>query len=180
MFVFWKMSIALFSWNNRFEIHPFALLPMIYERMWAQETHWVLKNQQIRMSVIYMYILNTTGWVLHMYILNTTNLPGYSITTMVWWRMRNEAFGHTRVDTFVSCIYGGMYMCVCVCVYIYVIMKTMCPPGYHHNSFVATHALGHIVGHIGHNRTSCTYVNLVQKIKIVSLKLKFSTLVPFS
>ena len=22
-------------------------------------------------------------------------------------------------------------------------MKTMCPPGYHHNSFVATHALGH-------------------------------------
>ena len=25
---------------------------------------------------------------------------------------------------------------------IYVIMKTMCPPGYHHNSFVATHALG--------------------------------------
>ena len=24
-------------------------------------------------------------------------------------------------------------------------MKTMCPPGYHHNGFVATHALGHIV-----------------------------------
>ena len=24
-------------------------------------------------------------------------------------------------------------------------MKTMCPPGYHHNSFVATHALGHIM-----------------------------------
>ena len=22
---------------------------------------------------------------------------------------------------------------------IYVIMKTMCPPGYHHNGFVATH-----------------------------------------
>ena len=21
-------------------------------------------------------------------------------------------------------------------------MKTMCPPGYHHNGFVATHALG--------------------------------------
>ena len=28
---------------------------------------------------------------------------------------------------------------------IYVIMKTMCPPGYHHNGFVATHALGHMV-----------------------------------
>ena len=28
---------------------------------------------------------------------------------------------------------------------IYVIMKTMCPPGYHHNSFAATHALGHMM-----------------------------------
>ena len=24
-------------------------------------------------------------------------------------------------------------------------MKTMCPPGYHHNGFVATHALGHMM-----------------------------------
>ena len=24
-------------------------------------------------------------------------------------------------------------------------MKTMCPPGYHHNDFVATHALGHMM-----------------------------------
>ena len=24
-------------------------------------------------------------------------------------------------------------------------MKTVCPPGYHHNGFVATHALGHIM-----------------------------------
>ena len=24
-------------------------------------------------------------------------------------------------------------------------MKTMCPPGYHHNGFVATHALEHIM-----------------------------------
>ena len=30
-------------------------------------------------------------------------------------------------------------------IYIYIYMKTMCPPGYHHNSFVATHALGHIM-----------------------------------
>ena len=29
-------------------------------------------------------------------------------------------------------------------------MKTMCPPGYHHNGFVATRALGHMM-----NRTSC-------------------------
>ena len=31
-------------------------------------------------------------------------------------------------------------------------MKTMCPPGYHHNGFVATHALGY-------NRTSCAQVH---------------------
>ena len=24
-------------------------------------------------------------------------------------------------------------------------MKTMCPPGYHHSGFVATHALGHMM-----------------------------------
>ena len=24
-------------------------------------------------------------------------------------------------------------------------MNTMCPPGYHHNGFVATHALGHMM-----------------------------------
>ena len=24
-------------------------------------------------------------------------------------------------------------------------MKTMCPPSYHHNGFVATHALGHMM-----------------------------------
>ena len=27
-------------------------------------------------------------------------------------------------------------------------MKTMCPPGYHHNGFVATHALGHMMYHV--------------------------------
>ena len=31
-------------------------------------------------------------------------------------------------------------VCICVCI----IMKTMCPSRYHHNGFVATHALGHI------------------------------------
>ena len=28
---------------------------------------------------------------------------------------------------------------------MYLIMKTMCPPGYHNNGFVATHALGHMM-----------------------------------
>ena len=31
-------------------------------------------------------------------------------------------------------------------------MKTMCPPGYHHNCFVATHALAHMM---------CSYTLLV-------------------
>ena len=38
-----------------------------------------------------------------------------------------------------------MCVCVCVCVYIYAIMKTMSPPGYPHNDFVATHALRHMM-----------------------------------
>ena len=33
---------------------------------------------------------------------------------------------------------------------IYEIMKTMCPPGYHHNGFVATHALGHMMYGLHH------------------------------
>ena len=32
-------------------------------------------------------------------------------------------------------------------------MKTMCPPGYHHNGFVATHALGHMM--YGYMSMSC-------------------------
>ena len=39
----------------------------------------------------------------------------------------------------------------------------MCPPGYHHNGFVATHALGHMMyGFImcpSVNRTSCAQVH---------------------
>ena len=44
-----------------------------------------------------------------------------------------------------------MYVCIYVYVYVYVsvcifaIMKTMCPPGYYHSGFVATHALGHMI-----------------------------------
>ena len=36
--------------------------------------------------------------------------------------------------------------------YIYSIMKTICPPGYHHNGFVPTHALGDMmyIHHINH------------------------------
>ena len=33
-------------------------------------------------------------------------------------------------------------------------MNTMCPPGYLHNGFVATHALGHLM-----NRRSCAQVH---------------------
>ena len=30
-------------------------------------------------------------------------------------------------------------------IYIYAIMKIMCSSGYHHSSFVATHAIGHMM-----------------------------------
>ena len=32
-------------------------------------------------------------------------------------------------------------------------MKTICPPGYHHNGFVATHATGHVM--YGSGRANC-------------------------
>ena len=28
---------------------------------------------------------------------------------------------------------------------MHAVVKTRCPPGYHHNGFVATHALGHMM-----------------------------------
>ena len=40
-------------------------------------------------------------------------------------------------------------------------MKTMCPPGYHHNGFVATDALGQMM--YGFNLTSCAQVHELPK-----------------
>ena len=51
-------------------------------------------------------------------------------------------------------IYMYIYIYIYIYIYvIYVIMKIMCPPGYHDSGFVATHALGHMMH--GSNRTSC-------------------------
>ena len=41
------------------------------------------------------------------------------------------------------CMYVCMYIYVYICVCVFIIMKTMCRAGYHHNGFMATHALGH-------------------------------------
>ena len=50
-------------------------------------------------------------------------------------------------------MYIYVYMYIHIYVYniyilydVYAIMKTVCSPGYHHNGFVATHAL--VLGHI--------------------------------
>ena len=42
-------------------------------------------------------------------------------------------------------IYIYMLYIYMLYIYIYEIMKTMCPPGYHHNGFVATQALGNMM-----------------------------------
>ena len=42
---------------------------------------------------------------------------------------------------------------------IHVIMKTMCPPGYHHNGFVATHALGHMMYGLYKCPSACAQVH---------------------
>ena len=40
-------------------------------------------------------------------------------------------------------------------------MKTMCPPGYHHNGFVATYALGHMMyGTVASVSTLCVMDHL--------------------
>ena len=48
-------------------------------------------------------------------------------------------------------IYLSTYIYIYIYTYICVIMKTMCPPGYHHNRFVATHALGHMMWILGND-----------------------------
>ena len=45
---------------------------------------------------------------------------------------------------------------------IYVIMNTMCAPCYHHNGFLATHALGHMMyGSCAQTVHQCTTVQTV-------------------
>ena len=38
-----------------------------------------------------------------------------------------------------------IYIYICIYIYTHAIMKTMCPPGYHHSGFVATRVLGHMM-----------------------------------
>ena len=54
---------------------------------------------------------------------------------------------------------------------IYVIMKTMCPPGYHHNGFMATHALGHNFSNQGKRERSFppSFLYLRQMFVIINL-----------
>ena len=61
-------------------------------------------------------------------------------------------------------VYICIYICICIYVYmyyihtqsaqisqnqdeynIYAIVKIMCPPGYHQNSFLAIYAIGHMI-----------------------------------
>ena len=42
-------------------------------------------------------------------------------------------------------------------------MKTMCPPGYHHNGFMTTHALGHMMYDNGKPYIMCPSASVVIK-----------------
>ena len=53
-------------------------------------------------------------------------------------------------------------------IFIYAMIKTMCPPGYHHNGFVATHALGHMM----YGYTSLVPMNQRALKKLLDLKTK--------
>ena len=45
-------------------------------------------------------------------------------------------------------VYVYIYIYINIYIYIYAIMKAICPPGYHHNGFVAAHAFGPMM-HLG-------------------------------
>ena len=51
---------------------------------------------------------------------------------------------HTCISDIYTYIYIYIYIYIYLYIYIYICNhKTMCPPSYHHNDFVAPHALGH-------------------------------------
>ena len=81
--------------------------------------------------------------------------PRWSVTKaarrLCWGRTSVWLFSCGFVAYFSGCLFMRAplegYFCIrnTHYIYIYVIMKTMCPPSYHHNGFVATHALGHMM-----------------------------------
>ena len=53
-----------------------------------------------------------------------------------------------------------IYIYIYIYMYIYAIMKTMYPPGYHQNGFVATHTLGHMIHiYIVNNTTPVLFID---------------------
>ena len=45
-------------------------------------------------------------------------------------------------------------------------MKEMCPPGYHHNGFVAAHTFGHMIYGYAHNENDEPYIMYPRHIYI--------------
>ena len=52
-------------------------------------------------------------------------------------------------------------------------MKTMCPPGYHHNGFVATHALALCVSWITYDHLYILYIYIYICIYMANWLLSF-------
>ena len=68
-------------------------------------------------------------------------LRGYLISSL---EFRKDRYFRDSSESNVLCIQHIVCMYICVCVCVRVLMKTMCPPGYHHNGFV------YIYIHINH------------------------------
>ena len=93
--------------------------------------------------------------------------PRWSVTKaarrLCWGRTSVWLFSCGFVAYFSGCLFMRAplegYFCIrnTHYIYIYVIMKTMCPPSYHHNGFVATHVLGHMMYMYTHNVYVYTY-----------------------
>ena len=92
------------------------------------ETEKMVKNEYIQ-CVIHCPIWTYTNTVL---ITVQINIKGV---------LKGNLYLYKGIYIYIN-IYIYIYIYVYVYRYIYAIMKTICPPGYHHNGFVTTHALG--------------------------------------
>ena len=60
--------------------------------------------------------------------------------SLKWFLICNDRQIHTYIHLSIS-----LSLSLSLSFYIYAIMKTVCPPGYHHNGFVTIHEHGHIM-----------------------------------
>ena len=108
----------------------------------------------IKNIYIYIYIYYILYFFIYLYIYTTwireKNVSAFSLANIfLFWRISYRALLVYHVLAYIALYY------IAYIYHIYVIMKTMCPSGYHHNGIVATHALGHMITYMLHSSSFC-------------------------